>query len=372
MLLWAMFAVLTAGILFLLLRPLLRDGGKEGARADFDAAVYRDQLKEIDSDRERGLIAADEAEAARTEIARRLLAADVEGSAAGDSAAGNSPRSVAAALAILLPLLALSIYLYYGSPRLPDQPLLARLQAPDANRDLEALVARVEERLREQPEEGQGWDVIAPVYLGFGRFADAADAYERANRLLGESPKRLVGQGRALVFAGGGVVSEEARKALMRALVLDPNQIDARLLLILAKEQDGKLAEAASDWQALLAKAPPDAPWRPAAAKRLADVTAKLEGKAPATNDGATAPAEGASSAERRGMIERMVSGLANRLAEKGDDLPGWLRLVRSYAVLERKGDALKALERARSQFAGNADALRELDSLATELGLKS
>src|SRR5688572_15272924 len=100
-----MFAVLTAGILFLLLRPLLRDGGKEGTRADFDAAVYRDQLKEIDSDRDRGLIGADEAEAARTEIARRLLAADVEGHTTGGSGARMSPRSVAAGLAVLLPLL---------------------------------------------------------------------------------------------------------------------------------------------------------------------------------------------------------------------------------------------------------------------------
>jgi cytochrome c-type biogenesis protein CcmH len=384
-LLFAVFAGLTAAVLFLLVRPLLGEGESGAARASFDSAVYRDQLNEIESDRARGLIAEKDAEAARTEIARRLLAADAEVQA-GERGASTVPmRALAAGLAVVLPLFAISLYLQYGSPRLPDQPLIARLSAPGADKNLEALVARVEARLREHPEEGAGWDAIAPVYMSWGRFADAADAYEQAIRLLGESPKRLAGQGRALVFEQGGVVNEDARKALERALVLDSTLMDARVLLILAKEQDGKLAEAAAEWRALLEKSPADAPWRAVAEKRLADLEAKLSGKpvateaprAQATDDGAPSAAEVAAAermgpAERKAMIERMVDGLANRLAEKGDDLPGWLKLVRAYAVLERKEDALKALERARTQFSGNAPALRELDNLAADLGLKS
>ncbi len=384
MLLFAVFAGLTAAVLFLLLRPLLRDGEGEAARAEFDSAVYRDQLNEIESDQARGLIGEQDAEAARTEIARRLLAADVE-ARAGDKNRSQVPlRALTTGLALFLPIFALSLYLYYGSPLLPDQPLIARLQAPDANRNLEALVARVEARLREHPEEGAGWEAIAPVYLNWGRFADAADAYAQAIRLLGESPKRLAGQGRALVFAQGGVVSEEARKALERALVLDPNLIDAQVLLILAKEQDGKLADAATGWRSLLEKLPAESPWRDVAQKRLGMLEAKLAGKrvpsatqppevaaaSPSADD--MAAAEGISPADRQAMIERMVSGLASRLAAKGDDLPGWLKLVRAYTVLDRKEEALKALERAKAQFSGNAQALRELDTLAAELGLKS
>ena len=78
------------------------------------------------------------------------------------------------------------------------------------------------------------------------------------------------------------------------------------------------------------------------------------------------------SPADRQAMIESMVQGLANRLDQKGDDLAGWLKLVRAYTVLDRKDDALKALEKAKTQFSGNEDALRELDALAAELGLKS
>ena len=143
-----------------------------------------------------------------------------------------------------LPVAALSLYFVYGSPRLPDQPLIARLQDPASDKNLEVLVARVEARLREHPEEGEGWEVIAPVYMGWRRYADAAEAYRQAIRLLGESPKRLANYGQALVLANNGVVSEDARKALERAVALDPNLIEPRLVLVIAKEQDGQFAAA--------------------------------------------------------------------------------------------------------------------------------
>ena len=292
---------------------------------------------------------------------------------------------MAVALAFGLPLAALSLYLIYGSPRLPDQPLIARLQDPASDKNLEVLVARVEARLREHPEEGEGWEVIAPVYMGWRRYADAAEAYRQSIRLLGESPKRLASYGQALVLANNGVVTEDARKALERALVLDPKLIEPRLVLIIAKEQDGQLAAAIEDWRAMLASAPADAPWRKLAEQRLAEDEAKLAGKAvPAGPQAApgTAPqgpspddvaaAQTMSPADRQAMIESMVQGLANRLDQKGDDLAGWLKLVRAYTVLDRKDDALKALEKAKTQFSGNAAALQQLDALAAELGLKS
>jgi cytochrome c-type biogenesis protein CcmH len=384
-LLWAIFAVLTAVVLYALLRPLAGGSGGEDSRAAFNATVYRDQLGEVQSDRERGLIGEGDAEAARIEIARRLLAADAETPAENGSATHSPLRALAVALALGLPLAALSLYLIYGSPRLPDQPLIARLQDPASDKNLEVLVARVEARLREHPEEGEGWEVIAPVYMGWRRYADAAEAYRQSIRLLGESPKRLASYGQALVLANNGVVTEDARKALERALVLDPKLIEPRLVLIIAKEQDGQIAAAIEDWRAMLATAPADAPWRRLVEQRLAEDEAKLAGKAvPAGPQAApgTAPqgpspddvaaAQTMSPADRQAMIESMVQGLADRLDQKGDDLAGWLKLVRAYTVLDRKDDALKALEKAKTQFSGNAAALQQLDALAAELGLKS
>lgn len=387
MLLWIILGCLTALVLFVLLRPLLGARGREDAREAFNAAVYRDQLGEIDADRARGLIGESEAEAARLEIARRLLQADSkERSAPSERASGSPARSAMIVVATLVPLLALGLYLLYGSPRLPDQPLAARLEDPSNSQNLAALVARVEARLREHPDEGEGWDVIAPVYLGAQRYQDAADAYNEAIRLLGPSAKRLSGQGQALVLANNGVVTEDAKSALTRAIALDPTLIEPRILIAIAKEQDGDFASAIADWRALIDKAPADAPWRQMVEQRIASDEAHLAGKplpgtpapaeappvagGPSTSD--VAAAQNMSPADRQAMIETMVQRLAARLDQDGSDLGGWLKLVKAYSVLDRKDDALKALARAKSQFTGNAQALQQLDQLAAELGLKS
>jgi cytochrome c-type biogenesis protein CcmH len=389
-LLWVVLACLTAIVLIVLLRPLAGAGTADRAPEAFDAAVYRDQLNEIDADRARGLIGEEEAEAARVEIARRLLAADSKARASDRAAKSHGARARAAMIGIgaALPLLALGLYFTYGSPRLPDQPLAARLQDPASDRNLAALVARVEARLREHPEEGEGWEVIAPVYMGWRRYGDAAQAYAQAIRLLGPSAKRLSGQGQALVLANNGVVTEDARHALERAVELDPTLIEPRILLAIAKEQDGQFQAAIEDWRALLSKADGDAPWRELVEKRIAAAEAHLAGKpmpeaeTPAPQAGAQsqngpsaadiAAAQNVSPTERQAMVERMVQGLAARLDQDGSDLPGWLKLVRAYSVLDRKDDALKALQRAKSQFSGNTQAIEQLDRLAAELGLKS
>jgi cytochrome c-type biogenesis protein CcmH len=393
-LLWIILACLTATVLLVVLRPLAASGGGERGAEAFDAAVYRDQLGEIDSDRARGLIGDEEAEAARIEIARRLLAADSKVETSGE-AKDNASRAKSAtiAVAVAVPLLAMGLYLAYGSPRLPDQPLVARLQDPASDRNLEALVARVEARLREHPEEGEGWDVIAPVYMGWRRYSDAAEAYANAARLLGESAKRLSGQGQALVLANNGVVTEEARQALERAVALDQTLLEPRILLAIAKEQDGKFQAAIEDWRALLEDAPKDAPWREMVEKKIATDEAHLAGgpvpnqpvageptpaapSVPSDADIAAAqnPAAGQTMnpADQQAMIEMMVQRLATRLDQNSGDLPGWLKLVRAYSVLGRKADALKALERAKTAFSGNTEALQQLDQLAAELGLKS
>ena len=390
MLIWVVLACLTAIVLFVLLRPLAGAGASHRTPEAFDAAVYRDQLGEIDSDRARGLIGAEEAEAARVEVARRLLAADSTARSANRAKPGGT-RSKTAMIAIgaALPLLALGIYLTYGSPRLPDQPLAARLADPASDRNLEALVARAEARLRQHPEEGEGWEAIAPVYLSWRRYDDAAQAYAQAIRLLGPSAKRFSGQGQAVVLANNGVVTEDARHALERAHELDQALIEPRILLAIAKEQDGQFAAAIADWRAILDSTDGEAPWRAMVETRIGAADAHLAGKSVAESETpappqADAPDQGGPSgsdisaaqamnpAERQAMIEQMVGRLAARLDQDGSDLPGWLKLVRAYSVLDRKDDALKALQRAKSQFSGNEQAIEQLDQLAAELGLKS
>jgi cytochrome c-type biogenesis protein CcmH len=384
-LLWVILAGLTAIVLFFLLRPLVGGGGPAPGREAFDAAVYRDQLEEIESDQARGLIGDTEAEAARLEVARRLLAADgkmAEGQATPKAA--KPARAALIGVALALPLAAVSLYLLYGSPRLPDQPLAARLQDPAAETNIAALVARVEARLRAHPDEGEGWDVIAPVYLSGRRYSDAAEAYLQAIRLLGPSAERLSGYGQALVLEEGGLVSDQAKRALKQALALDATLVEPRILLAISKEQDGNYAAAIDDWRGLLDRKGTNEAWRAMVQKRIANAQAHLSGKpvagaetvppaaAPGPSAADVAAAQNMSPADRQAMIEGMVQRLAARLAQQGDDLAGWLRLVRAYTVLDRKDDALAALARAKSQFAGDSQAIDQLDALATELGLKS
>ena len=391
MLLWIILATLTTVVLLVLLRPLLRGKKSVAGRGAFDAEVYRDQLREVETDRERGLIGEKEAEAARLEISRRLLAS-AQSDASEQVPPSRGSNAVMLSVAAMLPLIAIGLYLAYGSPGLPDQPLAARLEDPSTEQDLAAIVARVEARLREHPEEGEGWDAIAPVYLGIGRHGNAAEAFDQALKLLGESPKRLAGRGQALVLANDGVVSEEARRVLERALVLDPTVLEPRILLAIAKEQDGKFAAAIEDWRGLLAAGDESASWRQMVEKRIAAAEAHLAdgstgGGAPKTTvpsigagpksgagptAGDVAAAQAMSPSDRQAMVEQMVQRLAERLEQQGDDLSGWLKLVKAYTVLDRKDDAQKALARAKSQFSGDGQALQQLDALAAELGLKS
>jgi cytochrome c-type biogenesis protein CcmH len=382
MLLWLLFAVMTAGALLAILRPLMRAGPAGAADADAGSvAVYRDQLAEIEADQARGVIDATEAEAARIEVSRRLLAlADAQGATGKGSANALLPppaamQRVTFAIAGAVPLLALGLYLVYGAPGRPGMPHsevvegMARQQQL-ASAQVQTLISQVETRLRESPQDGKGWDVIAPVYFKVGRFGDAANAFQQALRLLGENVTRLNGFADATVFAADGIVNEDARKAYERVLVLDPKRFEPRFWLALAKEQDGNLPAARADYQKLLAEAPADAPWRSTVEERVALVTQRLEGKGPSSEQ--MEAAKDMDPADRQRMIEGMVAGLAERLKTNSKDLAGWLRLVRAYSVLNKPEAAKAALADARKALAGDDKALAQLTQLALSLGLGS
>jgi cytochrome c-type biogenesis protein CcmH len=375
MLLWLSFALMTAAVLAAVLAPL----GRAARRQQPDAgalAVYRHQLEEIDAERSRGLLEEGEAAAARNEVSRRLLAS----APPAQSAASLLPSraSVALVVALLAPALTLALYLAHGSPGLPSHPFAGHPQLALERAQIGDLIAQVEARLRQHPEDGEGWDVIAPVYFKLERYRDAANAYARAARLKGESVRRLAGFAEATVIAADGIVTEEARSAYEKILKLEPDRIEPRFWLALAKEQDGRLEEALADYKGLLAAAPADAPWRPTVEGRIADVSRRLagaqgpdaRGKAPSAED--VAAAEKLTPQQRSEMIAQMVEGLARRLERDGRDLAGWQRLINAYAVLGRGADARKALAEARKNFLSDQQALAALAALAKSLGLDS
>jgi cytochrome c-type biogenesis protein CcmH len=266
-----------------------------------------------------------------------------------------------------VPAIALGTYLALGSPDLPGQPLSARIESPTQQQDVEIMIARVEEHLATDPEDGRGWEVLAPVYMRIGHFDDAVRAYANTIRLLGSSADRQADFGEAMVSARDGVVSEEARAAFERALKHDPQLPKARFFVALAAEQDNDTEAATRLWREFLADSPPNAPWRSTVEEHLAALGApSIPG--PSTED--MAAAEDMSAEERGQMISGMVDRLAGRLAEDGKDLEGWLRLARAYVVLGEPDKARDALASARDNFPDDAAAAGRIDAAAKELGL--
>jgi cytochrome c-type biogenesis protein CcmH len=255
---------------------------------------------------------------------------------------------------------------------LPDQPMAARLEASPEVASIDVLIAKVEERLRQAPDDAEGWSVVAPVYMRLGRYQDAADAFANLMRLQGETADRLESFGAATVAAGNGIVSETARKALQKAVDLEPNRIEARFWLATAAEQDGRKDDAIAGLKDILARSEANAPWRPMVEQKLALLTGAPAPEAPGPSAEDVEAASGMTAEDRQQMIEGMVAGLAAKLEADGKNLDGWLRLIRAYTVLEKRDLALKALGDARTALAGDAAALGSVEALAKELGLAS
>ncbi len=356
MMLWFVLALMTLAAIFAVIWPLARPGGR--LRSGSDVLVYRDQIEEIQRDRAAGLIGENEAEAAQVEVSRRLLAAadaEVETPRPGSAAAvARRRRMVATAALVAVSFGAAGLYLALGSPFLPAQLLAARNQ----EQSIATLIAQVETHLAGNPNDGRGWEVIAPVYLRLGRFDEAVKARRNALALSGETSDRLAGLGEALTAAANSTVTAEAKAAFERAVALDGENARARYFLGVAAEQAGRPAEAATIWRRMLAGGAADAPW----ADYIRHEIARVE-DGPSEEQVATANNLGL---DPRAMVER----LAERLHRDGSDLDGWLRLMQSYKVLGERDKALAAFADARRALASEPDKVRRIEEFAKELGL--
>ena len=354
MTLWFALALMTAAAIFAVLWPLAR---RSQLRSGSDVAVYRDQLDEIERDRAAGLIEDNEAAGAQVEVSRRLIAAvDAQAPSSAATTVTTTPlpatwrrRAVAIVALVALPIGAAGFYLAVGSPLLPDQPLAPRLVAARGTQSFDGLMARVEAHLEQNPNDGRGWEVIAPVYARLGRFEDAVKARRNALRLNGDTA--------------------EAKAAFEKAVALDGSDVQARYFLGLAAEQDGNRARAVEIWRALIAAAPPDAPWRDFIQRALARVGGATAPAGP--TDEQVAASSDLSPDQRSTMVRGMVARLAERLQNDGSDVEGWMRLVRSYMVLGEPDKARAAVADARRALAGDAAKLRRLDELIKELKLE-
>jgi cytochrome c-type biogenesis protein CcmH len=375
MTLWLIFALMTVAAACAVLWPLGRNtaAGSGGS----DRLVYADQLLEIERDRAAGLIGGAEAESARVEISRRLLAAaDVETSAPATPSAQQFAfrhRAAAIAAVIILPAIGLGFYLKLGSPEIPSQSAFARVDTPMGAQSIASLIGQVEAHLASNPSDGAGWEVIAPVYMRLGRFNDAAEAWRKTIALNGDSAARESALGEALVASAGGVVNDEAVTAFQHAVAADPHEPKASYFLGLADEQAGKHDAAAAKWRALLDGAPQDAPWAGFVRAALARVTVAEAGvPAPANGPSAgdVAASKNLNDTQRSDMVRGMVQRLSDRLHADGGNVDEWLRLVQAYIVLGDRDKAKNAVADARRALSDHPDEIKRLDALVKGLGL--
>ncbi len=381
MTLWIFFAVLTALAALSILVPLRRGPAtfSKYGEASAGEAVYKAQLDELEKDLARGVIDETAAKAARTEIARRLLAlrkgaTEEAGEPLAGSGSGGARHTAVLMLALVaVPLATVAVYLAIGSPAYPDQPLQARLDVPAETLPVSQMIARVEQHLAQNPADGRGWEVLAPVYLSMGRPEESARAYSNAIRLNGSREDLESGLGEALTVAARGVVTADAKTAFERAAALSPDAVKPRFFLALALGQDGKRDEAIRAWKQLLASADGNEPWVPVARQELAVVEGRVPPAAlpgPAAEDIEAASEMAAE--DRQSMIQSMVDGLQQRLNADGGSIDEWERLVRSQIVLGARDAARDSLGKAREAMAQDQDALARLTDLEKELGLGS
>ena len=320
-----LLALLATGTVGALLFPLLRSGTPSTSRLDGELAIYRDQLAEIERERSTGALSDAEADSARLEIERRILAAADE----AKPATGESTlllRLLPPALALAIPLLALALYLGIGHPGLPAAPFVAGAKPPAEQAiDLPRLVAEARARAAANPED-----------------ADAQSA-------LGE----------ALTLEAAGTVTPAAAAAFNKALVRQPGDARALYYLGLHEAQAGDSAAALKRWRELEARSPPQAPYLAMLRAEIARVARAAGLPADTAMPQPSREQQEAIAAltpeQRQQAIRGMVEGLAARLKDNPQDRGGWLRLANAWKVLGENASAIDAYAK--------ADALAPVDA---------
>ena len=395
MLFWIICFVLTCVVGVIVITPLVRPP-KETVE-DPQVALYKAQLEEVDRDVAREVIAPEDAERAKTEIARRLIAASGE-----DHTTTISRFGKPAAIGTGIVLLALSggIYTQLGAPGYPDLPLKTRIANGDefrANRpsqaEAEANAPALEtpdfpaeyvesiDKLRElvplRPDEVQGWELLAYHESQMRNYPAAATAQGQVIALKGDDATvdELTVLADLLAAAADGYVSPQTETIARRILQLDPNNIAGRYYLGAMYDQTDRPDRALQLWRSILDRGAAET-FHLALARRFvgdAAVRAGTDYTPPPATEVALEDVignEDLSEDDQSEMIAGMVSRLADRLATQGGPVDQWARLIVAYGVLGQMDDARDILAEARDVFGASDEAMALLDQAATRAGV--
>ena len=404
---WIISVGLAALAALVLMRALMRGRIGDEAPAAYDLRVYRDQLRGVDRDLERGVLTETEAARLRTEVSRRILTADAQLKAQGP--AGDQPKGPSRVLAgvLVLGLVggAAALYMQLGAPGYGDLPLSDRLAASERMRanlptqaeleaaqaetpqtdpqvagDFLALMEKLREAVAGNPDDLQGLGLLARNEARLGNYAAARKAQARIVEIKGEA---ATGRDHALladlmISAAGGTVSGEAEAALRAALRREPGEETALYYLGLYYLQVDRADATLRIWDGLLRTSAPDAPWLTPIRAMMPEVAARAGVRydlpesptLPGPNADDIAAAEEMSAEDRAAFVRGMVGQLSERLASRGGTPQEWARLITALGVLGENDRARAIAQEAREVFAGNAQAIDLIDGAARQAGV--
>jgi cytochrome c-type biogenesis protein CcmH len=354
---FALFGLLAVAALVFLFSPLAFKSRTESRELFLNP--YRRQLSELEKEKDRGVIDKAEADVIRLEIERRLIR---EGRAQQDVSIEPEARQATVIPVVVLVLVVSAAALFYAWLGRPDLPGAAaggsdqlQQQARAELGDLAQMLAGLRANLKEDPDDVEGWLLLARSSLSMGRYEEAVSAFGRAAELRVGDAEIYVQQGQALVGLHGGTITPAASLAFARAFELQPNHPAPHLYEGYRYLQAGNAKAALAIWQLLVNRAPVEAPWLARirmeisrAEAIVAQQESLLKGpQVPALESNEIEAAGELSPGERQAFIESMVERLRARLKAQPDDLDGWFRLARAEEVLGNIEAAVTALDRA-------------------------
>ena len=248
-----------------LVLPLLGRGGgsKPVVGSEVNLSVYRDQLRELEADRAAGTLDDIQYQNARTDLEARVLedSSVTEDSSKLAASAKWSRTSIVAAVT-MVPLLAVSLYFLLGTPAGLESkiPTASVDEAhPATPEQFEAMVTWLAERLKAEPDNADGWVMLARSYVALNRYQDASIAYSRAVALQPNNAFVLADYADILAMLKQ-TLQGEPEKMIQRALQVDPVNLKALSLAGSAAFERKDYQGAISSWQKILGLIPADSP----------------------------------------------------------------------------------------------------------------
>ena len=388
MTLWLLMTILCSATAVVMSIPLIRHYDDQGREVQ-DQAIYQDQLSEVDRDELAGTIDAPEAKAARAEIRRRLAIAETTMKKSQPLSSGWKMLALVSTAALVI-LGGVNLYAYLGTPELPS---VSNLQPPtpavpttqdsvSGSGQIDTLITKLQARMQANPRDAEGWRMLGWAQFNKQNYAASAEAYAKAVEIDPANIDYRSAYAESLVQTADGIVTPKAQSLITEVLTKDPKNFRARFYDSLAQEQAGDETGALDRWIALLAASPEGAGWREDVIARIVnlgkatgrDVSAIVASASPSTSvitDAQKSAIQALPEGDQTAMIKGMVAKLADRLKTNPNDADGWIKLIKSYQVLNDPASAKDALNTALLAFTNDPANKDKIVAAATNLGLK-